>query len=429
VARISWRQLAVLNACWVGLSFMWNSLHGLVLPAMLLAWVPESRKNTYLGLLTFAGLVIAMAVQPLSGALCDGWRSRWGRRRPLMAAGTLVDLAWLGVLGWAGGLPALAAGYLGLQISSNLAHGPAQGLLPDQVPARQWGAASGVKNLFDMAGLVAASLLVGRLLPPGEERPTAAVAVIAGVLAASTAVTLAGAREAPSQDGPALDWRQRLGQAWRLETRAQPAFWRVVASRFVFLLGIYGIQTFALFYVRDVLRPDDPARLTGDLLAVIALTLMALALAGGWLCDRLGARRVQAAAGLLAGLGCLLLTGARTPGLLLAFGSVVGAGIGLFLTANWTLANRLAPRAEAGRYLGLTNLATAGAGAIGRLEGPLLDALNGLQPGAFWGYSFLFLFGAAAALGSLALLPREAPPSPEAGAARLGEAGAGSPQP
>ena len=66
---ISLSQMLVLNAYWVGLSFMWNSLHPIVLPAVLLNYVPDAQKNTYLGLLTFAGLVIAMVIQPVSGAL------------------------------------------------------------------------------------------------------------------------------------------------------------------------------------------------------------------------------------------------------------------------------------------------------------------------------------------------------------------------
>jgi MFS family permease len=79
---------------------------------------------------------------------------------------------------------------------------------------------------------------------------------------------------------------------------------------------------------------------------------------------------------------------------LFVFGSILGAGIGLFLTSNWALANSLAPETEAGKYLGLTNLATAGSGALARLEGPALDWLNAAQPGAWIGYKGLFIFGA-----------------------------------
>ncbi len=131
---ITIRQMLVLNAYWVGLSFMWNSLHPIILPAVLLNYVPNALKNTYLGLLTFAGLFIAMLIQPLSGALSDSWASRFGRRRPLIVIGTLFDFIFLILLAYGGGLLWLFIGYIGLQFSSNIAHGPLQGLLPDRVP-------------------------------------------------------------------------------------------------------------------------------------------------------------------------------------------------------------------------------------------------------------------------------------------------------
>src|SRR5512135_2178524 len=112
--RISLRDVIFLNAYWVGLSFMWNSLHVIILPAILLHLVPDTQKNTYLGLLTFAGLLIAMLIQPVSGALSDRWVSSWGRRRPLILIGTLFDFAFLAFLGWSGGLGWLALGYIGL---------------------------------------------------------------------------------------------------------------------------------------------------------------------------------------------------------------------------------------------------------------------------------------------------------------------------
>ena len=54
--KVNGRYLFVLNAYWIGLSFMWNSLHVTILPAVLLNYVPETQKNTWLGLLTFFGL-------------------------------------------------------------------------------------------------------------------------------------------------------------------------------------------------------------------------------------------------------------------------------------------------------------------------------------------------------------------------------------
>jgi MFS family permease len=404
--RVTFLDMVVLNAYHFGLSMMWNSLHVIILPAVLLNFVPGAHKNTYLGLLTFVGLIIAMLVQPLSGAISDRWSSPWGRRRPLILWGTLVDFVFLAFLAWSGGLLWLAIGYIGLQLSSNCAHGPVQGLLPDRVPPEQLGAASGLKNLLDMGGLVLASLLMGRLVPPDIQHPVLSVGVIAAVLAGAAAVTVLGAREAPSTFPAGESLRASLAQVLRVDFRSNSAYWWLIASRYVFLVGIYEIQSFLQYYVRDVMAVANPVQLTGDLLAAITLTLMAFAFGGGWLGDRFGHKRLLAVAGGLGAVGCLLLMGARTPQTLLVCGSVVGAGIGLFLTSNWALATGMAPSQEAGKFLGLTNLATAGAGATARLSGPLIDALNNAWPGAFAGYMAMFIAGAVLTLLSVVLLQR-----------------------
>jgi MFS family permease len=392
--RLSILDLLSLNAYWLGLSFMWSALHPIVLPAVLLNLVPETQKNTYLGLLTFAGLIIAMVVQPLSGALSDRWSSRWGRRRPLILLGTLFDLVFLFMLGWLGGLVWLVIGYLGLQLSSNIAHGPAQGLLPDRVPPDQLGTASGIKNLMDMGGIIAASLLAGRLLDPQAQNLPVVMLVLIAILLTPAAITLLGARERPAHPQPVASTTPTLLDVFRIDFKANPDFWWLIAGRFCFLLGVYGIQSFAQYYVQDVLLVPNPVQTTGDLLAAITLALVGFSLLGGWLSDRYGAKPVMYAAALIGGAGCLLLLLAKSPATLLVYGAVAGAGIGLFLTANWTLANRLAPAAEAGKFMGLTNLATAGSAAAGRLMGPGIDLLNNLEPGRFLGYSGLFIFAA-----------------------------------
>ena len=62
------RHYLAINFYWFGLAFLWQGLHPIVLPALLLSFVPEALKNTYLGGMPFAGLVLAMAIQPLAGA-------------------------------------------------------------------------------------------------------------------------------------------------------------------------------------------------------------------------------------------------------------------------------------------------------------------------------------------------------------------------
>jgi len=68
--------------------------------------VPAASKNAYLGLITFAGLIVAMLVQPFAGALSDRSTLRWGQRRPFILLGTvlgLIVLPGIGVSASAGG--------------------------------------------------------------------------------------------------------------------------------------------------------------------------------------------------------------------------------------------------------------------------------------------------------------------------------------
>jgi hypothetical protein len=68
------------------------------------------------------------------------------------------------LLAWSTGFTGLLLGYMGLQLSSNTAQGPLQGLMRDRVPQHQLGRASSTKVFLDLASLVAASLVAGRLI-------------------------------------------------------------------------------------------------------------------------------------------------------------------------------------------------------------------------------------------------------------------------
>jgi MFS family permease len=384
---------------------MWNTLHVILLPAVLLGFVDDARKNTALGLMTFVGLVIALIVQPISGAVSDAWVSRHGRRRPLILIGTALDLVFLALIGTAQDLGMLTIGYVGLQFTSNLAHGPAQGLMHDRIGRERMGLASGVKNFLDMAGMVVSSLVAGRLLSPDDPEPMGLIALVAGLMILGATATALGVREDPVT-APASRIGDRLRLAFRTDLKAHTAYWRLIWSRLLFMLGVYGIQAFAQYFVRDTLETENPVRLTGDLLATIVLSLIAFSILAGYLCDRLGRKPLHVAAAVLVAIGSLLMISARTAPAVLAFGSIIGAGIGVFVTANWALANDLAPLGEAGKFLGLTNLATAGSAAISRLTGPGIDWLNALRPGENLGYAALFSGAAVLALLSLLALRR-----------------------
>jgi Na+/melibiose symporter-like transporter len=402
-----------MNVYWFGLAFLWNGLHPIILPALMLNLVPEELKNTYLGGMTFAGLILAMVVQPLAGALSDGTRSRWGRRRPWILAGTLLSLAflaWMAVAGSAfGTFGGLALGYLLLQIANNAAHGPAQGLIPDLVPAERHGLASGIKNLFDMAGLVVTSLVAGQLMGGGTQsaaRALPAFALSGAVLLVCTLFTVLGTPE-PSTLGTGAPRAASSAQdLLRVDWSSHRDYAQLLVSRFLILLGLYVAQSFLQYYVRDRLGAPNAASVTGNLLATLGLALLALVFPAGWLSDRFGRIGLNLLAGSLIALGIVGLAFARSIPALYLFGGIIGAATGVFLSVNWALATDLIPVDEAGKYLGLSNLATAGAGAASRLAGPLIDGMNALRPGTYLGYPVVFVLASVATLVGTMLLLR-----------------------
>ncbi len=410
------RHYLAINFYWFGLAFLWQGLHPIVLPALLLSFVPEALKNTYLGGMTFAGLVLAMAIQPLAGALSDRTRSRWGRRRPWILTGTLCSLIFLVGMALAGNFWGVLVAYLLLQLASNTAHGPAQGLIPDLVPRDRRGLASGLKNLFDMAGLVVTSLVAGQLM--SDDNAVLAFATIGAVLAVSALVTLLGSPERSTVDNHPSSSRGGSGKVENIASgtspsgslvatlRRFPAYTQLLVSRFLILLGVYAVQAFAQYFIRDRLGVDDPEAVTGNLMAAIGLALTLLVFPAGWLSDQIGRMRLNLIAGFLASLGVFLLVFARNVPSLYIFGAIIGMATGIYLSVNWALAIDLIPDEEAGKFLGLSNLATAGASAASRLGGPLIDGINALRPDAFWGYPALFLVASASTLAGTLLMLR-----------------------
>jgi MFS family permease len=130
----------------------------------------------------------------------------------------------------------------------------------------------------------------------------------------------------------------------------------------------------------------------------VGVFILLTALPSGWLADRLGKKLLVAAAGLLATAGTAVILLIHSMPAMYVGGSLVGSGVGLFYSANWALGTEIVPAEHAGRFLGLSNLAGAGAGAIGAyIGGPIADSLGYTAIMAIFG--FLFFLSIFALLG------------------------------
>ncbi len=404
--RLPWYRLAAVTLFSLALGVVSNTLEPAVLGHKVLQLIPE-QKNTALGFTTFAGLIVAVLWQPIVGAWSDRTRSPWGRRAPYFIAGTLLVAACLYAIALAPTFAVVVAGVLLIQLASNTVQGPWQALIPDQVPPGQRGAASGLKAAFDILAFVVGRQVSGRLVAGGSV--VGAVSVAAGLFAVVLLLTLAAARERPGglPEAPQPVTRV-LGRSFAVDWKAHPAFAWWFANRFLFWAGFIALNTFLLFYMIDVVHmaEAEAQRFVGNMSTVIGLVLLVVTLPSGWLADRVGRKPLVASAGLIAAAGTAMVLVVRTPGLITAAGALVGLGVGMFLSANWALVTDLVPQAEAARYLGIANIATAGGSGVARLlGGALIDPVNRLLGSSSAGYLCLygltmlaFLAGTAAIL-------------------------------
>jgi MFS family permease len=408
-----------INLYWLALSYLWNSLGRIVLPVLISSLVAPEVESTSLGILTSVGLIIAVVVQPVAGALSDRSTFRWGPRRPYLLVGTIGQLIALAGIILAPSYAALFLSYSLLQFLSNVAHGPYQGLIPDRVPPERWGTASGVKQFFEISALIVTSLVTAKLV--GQSQTDLALVIMMGLLLGTMLITMFTVHEEPLSldEVPSGSVLSTVLRTFQIDVRRYADYVWLLVSRLFILVGVNLISNFALYFIRDVIVPGapDPERaateLTGVLLALIAVAILVLSYPAGYISDRLGRKPLVVLSGLLGMLGSFLLCFAHGRTLLtlsgfavsdvLAFGSVLGLSLGLFLSADWAWATDLVPDDEAGRYLGISNLATAGAGVVsGFLGGPLIDVFNARQPNQ----GYLALFAAAFAcflLGTIVL--------------------------
>jgi MFS family permease len=341
--------------------------------------------------------------------------------------------------------------YILSMFTSNTSHAATQGLIPDLVPDEKKGLFSGVKSLLELplplifvsfviAKMVAAGSLWGALAalslamlvsmaltmlvpekplkaaPPAfewgpflrllamtiaftaiilgtgalvqwvirfvqslEGAPAAALVGAAGLLGMAAAVGL----------GVWVSIRISIGEDFQ---RNRSFTWWVI-NRLAFLVATTNLAAFLLYFLQERFPQWEAEQAAGpaaNIILFVGVFILLTALPSGWLADRFGKKILLLISSLLGALGTFVFLMTTDMTLLYVGGCIVGAGAGLFYSVSWALGTQIVPKERAAQFLGIQNLAGAGAGAIGAyIGGPIADQMSYVLLMAIYGAIFL----------------------------------------
>ncbi len=351
-------------------------------------------------------------------------------------------------------------------IFANTAQAAEQALIPDMIPEEKHGRFSGVKAVFEVPlPVIVVAFTVGKLVAAGKL--WAGLSVIIAVLVVTMLITMFVPEKRQLKAPFAFDlapfWRLVLmtaaftavilvlGQIVMLASRLSlalsgaglvvafglvgvfamgvavvagvwisiriglgdaihrtPSFTWWVVSRLAFLVGSTNLASFVVYFLQGrfgFLR-EEAAGPASTLTMFVGVFLLISAIPSGYLSDRFGRKPLLILSGLFAAAGTLVVILAPNLTIVYLGAVLIGLATGQFYSTNWALGTDIVPKAQAGRYLGISNLAGAGAGAVGAyIGGPIADLITTRVPEMpGMGYTVLFVIYAALFLLSIVAL-------------------------
>ena len=280
-----------------------------------------------------------------------------------------------------------------LQCSSNFAQGPFQGYVPDLVPEQQVGTASGLMGVMIVLGqgIGVAIASIGLIQMGHIEQfygtetgaalaqeaffwPTMGLAIIEVVTMIPLVLFVDDGRTAPDRAG--RTWKQIALSAWGMDILKEHSYVWLLVSRLFFLAASSALTFLGFYYLTQTFGYSevDTGPLIIALTAALGVTTGVTTIPAARLSDRIGRKRTIYIA---IGFGIVgMLAVALAPNFPVMVIAVLPVGIaaGTFLAVDWALMTDIIPKGTTGRYMGISNVATAVSGPVGRLTAGFISA-------------------------------------------------------
>jgi MFS family permease len=196
-------------------------------------------------------------------------------------------------------------------------------------------------------------------------------------------------KERPGTIAPRPSILAAICRTFKIKIRANRGFiWFLVSRLFVFA-ALAIIQQFALYFLQDVVGVADPAGAAARFTILAVVGMLVVVYPAGRLSDRIGRKPIGISSALLGALGVMIIILSKDYTIIMIAAGIIGLALGAFSSTNWALATDLVAKGEEARYLGLANVATAGAGALARLIGPVIDFFE--KQSAGMGYQVMLI--------------------------------------
>jgi MFS family permease len=370
-----------LSAFWFGSFFLWQPFTFVILQDQVDSLITDKNaQGAAIGFAFSLGGLFALAIPPLVGAISDRLTTPWGRRRPIMIGASLLTLPGFVLLATTHSYVTLVIGYGWVQFFFNAAGAAFAGIIPDVVPAQQFGRASGFLATMVQLGSGGGLFTYGLLHGAHQDRwmyLAFSLVILATLIPTSLAAAGEGSGVLPPRE------RQSRGAAIREFFRPLLGgdFAWVILTRFFVSAGIVIVATYLLNFFRDVVQVSDPAGFLTLWFLVVLLVAVPFGLLGGHLSDRLKRRKIfvysSGAFQTLVAIVFIVFYPTSQP-LVFVLGAAYGIGYGLYFAVDWALAcDTLPDQRNSAKDMGLFHIAlTLPQFVVPYVAGSLLDHFN-----------------------------------------------------
>ena len=342
-----WVLLVSLGAVFFTLLTLYASCLGVLLPNQIQNLDPAGKAQT-LGVIYAITSVFSTLTTPISGALSDRTRSRFGRRTPWIVIGASIGGTAIILTPYGGELVGITAIWLVSVVTLNSMQPAITTLVADRFAPEERGLASGVVGGAMTAGVSFGTFFAGTL----ADRIPLAYGIVGTAIIVMCILFVIINPEPRVALPPATPFS--LGsflKGFWISPREHPDFAWAFLGRFAIYMGYQAILTYLLYILQDHIGLSQ-ANANAMIATMSVITFFALVISGlgsGVLSDRIGRRKpLVFIASLIMGVAVVMpLLWPTTQGMI-AYAVLIGLGYGAFMSVDLALMTQVLPKPKPG---------------------------------------------------------------------------------